>query len=322
MNSEQPRQGIYIVANDRVTEQAIALVNSIRYVDSTIPIVLIPFDDRYQTVFSALTDRHRITLFPDLGFLETLTHDVATIFSEDFLALPNKMRKLAVWFGPLDRFLYIDTDIIVFDQMKVALDSLEDYDFICCDYHHSGRGIQDIFSPLVLEQDIFTASDLQDIFNSGFWGSKKSALAYETLKTILQDCAMHRPYFDFSRKTTDQPILNYLVLKTMPKRLNLVRLPDWSAGSWAGSPHFQQRGQLLYDGDRPLKYLHWAGTPMRAGGPYRELWETYRYLQEERPDPTEQAPTQRFTGQITGQITGQKLIDRMKLVVKQLLRKM
>jgi hypothetical protein len=79
--------------------------------------------------------------------------------------------------------------------------------------------------------------------------------------------------------------MNFLVLKAIPNRLNIVKANPGEPGSWGGSSHFEQRDYVLFDGDRPLRYLHWAGTPMRAGGPYRSLWEHYRYLN----DPTGKA---------------------------------
>ena len=74
------------------------------------------------------------------------------------------MRKLVQWFGPLDEFLYIDTDIVVFEPIVNILDYLLTSDFICCDYHHSGRGLADIFSPLVREQRIFYGSSVKRCF--------------------------------------------------------------------------------------------------------------------------------------------------------------
>ena len=41
-------RGIYIVANDKVIESAIALLNSIRLDNCQVPVFLIPFDDNYQ----------------------------------------------------------------------------------------------------------------------------------------------------------------------------------------------------------------------------------------------------------------------------------
>lgn len=273
------QRGIYIVANDRVADNAIALLSSLRRHDPNVPIVLIPFDQRYQGVAERL-QRYQVSLFPDLAFLEAFTQKIGEIFPKDFLALPNKMRKLAGWFGPLDDFLYIDTDILFFGPVTETLAYLEQADFICCDYHFKGRGIQDIFSQRVIDDGIFTPEALQDVFNSGLWGSKKGAISLEQMYDLLQDCAQHREYFDFSSGTTDQPIINYLALKAIPRRLNIAKANPSEPGSWGGSPHFEQRDRRLYDGDRPLRYLHWAGTPMRPGGPYRTLWEYYRYLDD------------------------------------------
>lgn len=298
-------RGIYIVANDRVLENAIALLNSIRLYDPEIPIILVPFNDDYQKTASTLGRLHNVQVFPDLALLERLTVEIGEIFDRGFLALPNKMRKLATWFGPLERFLYIDVDIIVFDRIASVLDYLDDHDFLCCDYHYKGRGLQDIFSPLVREQGIFSDAELLDVFNSGFWASRKAAITEDQMKALLRECAAHREYFDFSRQTTDQPILNYMVLKAMPRRINLARHLANEPGSWGGSPHFQEREHILYDGEKPLRYLHWAGTPMKPGGPYRELWEHYRYLYEPKPpaeEPSVAAPSfwqmlkQRFVG--------------------------
>jgi len=282
-------RGIYIVANNRVADNAIALLNSIRAYDPDVNIFLIPFDENYQNIANTIAKLHNVKLFPNLALLENFTQKIADIFDRDFLALPNKMRKLVAWFGPLDKFLYIDTDIIVFEKISEVLERLEAADFLCCDYHHLGRGLKDIFSPLVTEQNIFTTEQLADVFNSGFWASKKGTISKNRMYELLADCARHREYFDFSRQTTDQPILNYIVLQSMPKRLNLVKLADNVPGSWAGSKHFEEKDRILYDRGQRLMYLHWAGTPMKPGGPYRELWEHYRYLHDPHP-PQQQSP--------------------------------
>ncbi len=277
---QKAKRGVYIVANDRVAENAIALMSSLRLTDPDILVYLIPFNDDYHHVAERLSTLYNVQLFPDLDFLHSLTQKIGEIFPRDFLALPNKMRKLAAWFGPLDEFLYIDTDILFFTPVSDTLSYLDKAEFIWCDYHFKG-GLEDVFSKVVPEQKIFSDDALKDVFNSGLWGSKKSALPLERLYELLRECAAHREYFDFSNGTTDQPIMNYLVLKAIPRRLNIVKANPGEPGSWGGTPHFEQREAVLFDGDRPLRYLHWAGTPMRAGGPYRSLWEHYRY----RNDP-------------------------------------
>jgi hypothetical protein len=278
-------RGIYLVANDKVMENAIALLNSIRHYDPEVRVCLVPFDENYQKVAATLA-KQGVEIFPDLEFINNFTNKITEIFDRDFLVLPNKMRKFVLWFGPFDQFLYLDTDIIVFEKIVNVLEYLADFEFICCDYHFKNRRIADIFSPLVLENKIFTEVELQDLFNSGFWASKKGVFSEEALYKLLKECAQHREYFDFSAKTTDQPILNYVILKSTKNRLNLVKCSEKEPGSWAGSKHFEQKDNILYDGDKPLRYLHWAGTPMVPGGAYREIWEYYRYLGETKPVTT------------------------------------
>jgi hypothetical protein len=91
--------GIYITANDRVIEQAIALLNSIRLQDSDIPVVLIPYDDNYQAIAKILQERYGVQLYPDLQFIDRLSNQLHQIFGENFFARPinlgNKLAGLA-----------------------------------------------------------------------------------------------------------------------------------------------------------------------------------------------------------------------------------
>lgn len=277
------KRGIYIVANDRVIENTITLLNSIRCYNQDVPVFMVPFNQDYHRAFEVLHREHQVQLFPDLDLVEQFTQKIAEIFDRDFLALPNKMRKFVLWFGPLDEFLYIDTDIVVFEDIAANLDFLSEVDFFCCDYHFSGEKLRNIFSPLVLEKQIFTEADLQDVFNSGFWASRKGLFTLDEMYSTLQECSQHREYFDFSEGVTDQPVLNYLVLKRIQKRGNLVKTPQGNMGNWAGSPHFVEQDHVLYDQEKRLKYLHWAGTPIRPGGAYWKIWEYYRYLNDPRP---------------------------------------
>lgn len=285
-------RGIYITANDKVMEQAIALLNSIRLYDSDTPIVMIPYDDKYSAIASLLTSSYGVQVYEDLEFIERLSKRLQQTFGERFFARPNQFRKQACWFGPFDEFLYIDTDIVVFEKIADNLNYLADYDFICCDYQHKG-GIKNVFSQKVIQDKIFTREELKDIFNGGFWASKKNLISEETLYETFTECASHPEYFDFSQKTSDQPIINYMLLKRIPRRFNIVRRPGGAPGNWAGSPHFQRGGNILIDPtiNQPLQYLHWAGIRIEPGCPYWDIWEHYRYLNESNPTPISSTQT-------------------------------
>ncbi|NQZ62201.1 MAG: methionine synthase, partial [Crocosphaera sp.] len=143
-------RGIYITANDKVIEQAIALLKSIRCYDQDTPVVLIPYDDNYQVIAKKLNEDFGVTVYPDLEFIERLSIKLQSIFGEDFFARPNQFRKQACWFGEFDEFLYIDTDIVVFKKIVDDLNYFTDYDFICYDYQHKA-GIRNVFSQKIID---------------------------------------------------------------------------------------------------------------------------------------------------------------------------
>ncbi|MBH8572990.1 methionine synthase [Nostocaceae cyanobacterium CENA369] len=277
-------RGIYIIANDKVTDHAIALLNSIRLHDKNTPIILIPYDDNYHAIADTLNKYYGVQTYEDLEFIDRLALKLHETFGGQFFARPNQFRKQACWFGPFDEFLYIDTDIVVFEKIIDNLNYLAESDFICCDYQHLG-GIKNVFSPQVLEDKVFEEAEIKDIFNGGFWGSKKNLISEKDLYETFAECAAHPQYFDFSEKTSDQPIINYMLLKRIPRRFNIVRREGKAPGNWAGSPHFKQQNYILFDTavNQPLQYLHWAGIRIQPGCPYWEIWEHYRNLNPALP---------------------------------------
>lgn len=297
-------RGIYITANDRVTEQAIALLNSIRLYDASTPVTLIPYDDQYYAVYETLQQRFGVQLYPDLAFVDRLSQQLRNRFGDQFFARPNQFRKQACWFGPYDQFLYIDTDIVVFECISEQLNYLDSYDFICCDYQHKG-GLTNVFTSAVLEENVFTATEVNDLFNCGFWGANRGAITEADLYATFDDCAAHPHYFDFSQKTSDQPIINYMILTRIPRRFNIVRRPGGCPGNWAGTKGFVREGDRLIDPNvnQPLMYLHWAGFRLDPSAPYWDVWEHYRYFNEEKPTPIPSPPTP-LSRQLKGRLKG------------------
>ncbi|NEP90616.1 MAG: methionine synthase [Okeania sp. SIO2C2] len=275
-------RGIYITANDKVIEQGIALLKSIRKYDSDTPIILIPYDDNYQTVAERFSRDYGVKIYQDLKLIKRLSNKLKQIFGNKFFARPNQFHKQACWFGEFDEFLYIDTDIVVFDKIIDNLNYLNECDFLCFDYQHLG-GIKNVFTPEIYQ--VFSQDEVKDIFNGGWWASKKGLISEQYLYDIFAECATHPEYFDFSQKTSDQPIINYMILKSIKRRFNIVRRPGKAPGSWAGTSHFHREGDKLMDGtvNKPLEYLHWAGFRIEPGCPYWDIWEHYRYLGEAKP---------------------------------------
>lgn len=298
-------RGIYIIANDRVLSHAIALVKSIRVYDLETPIMMIPYDEHYKQAAQVLSESYGVQVYQDLDFIDQLSNRLKQYFGDEFFARPNQFRKQACWFGPFDEFLYIDTDIVVFEKIIDNLDYLKEYDFICCDYQHQG-GIKNVFSPDVLEAGVFSEEQLTEIFNCGFWGAKKGLVSEQDLYSTFAECAAHPEYFDFSEKTSDQPIINYMILKRVQRRFNIVRQAGGGPGNWAGSERFIRQGHTLWDPDvdKPLQYLHWAGFRIQPGCPYWDIWSHYRFLDEPLPEWAIYKPTRKKTWQ--------KMVEKVK----------
>lgn len=247
--------------------------------------MLIPYDDNYHNVAEILKQRHGVEVYGDLEFIDRLSKRLHEVFGGNFFARPNQFRKQACWFGEFDEFLYIDTDIVVFEKIIDNLNYFSEYDFLCCDYQHLG-GIKNVFTSKVLEENIFTQTDLKDIFNGGFWASKKGLISEQEIYDTFAECAAHPEYFDFSQKTSDQPIINYMILKRIQHRFNIVRRLGGAPGNWGGTSHFVPTGnhQLIDPNvEQSLQYLHWAGIRIQPGCPYWDIWEHHRYLHEAKP---------------------------------------
>lgn len=271
-------RGIYIMANDTVIEQTKALLNSIRHFDKETPIILIPYDEKYQSVATTLKESYGVTLYEDVPFIEKLSTGIVKEFPDNFIPRPNQFRKQACWFGPFEEFLYIDTDIVVFEKIIDVLSYIKEKDFLCCDYQHKG-GVRNVFTESAIKKNFIKQDDIKDIFNAGFWGGRRNAITEREILETASECAANLSCLDFSQKTSDMPIFNYMVIKKIAQKVNLTHLGS-EPGSWAGMPHFIKNDSLLVDPNCniPLRYIHWAGIKIQPGCPYWDAWKYYRDL--------------------------------------------
>lgn len=271
-------RGIYFLANDRSLDHALALVNSIRRWDTETPLVMIPHRAPFEYAARVLTQRRGITLYADTVRVERLMRNVRRIFGANFFPRPDNLKKQLCWFGPFDEFLYLDADIIVFERIIQLVDALRDHDFLCYSDQHEG-GIAHVFKPSILQANIFSADPVPDIFNAGFWGGRRGVWSEEQFYAHLEECARNKIHLDRSRGGSDQPVFNYLVLKHLPRRINLYRTHG-APRMWAGTNGFERRGEVLIDPrvNAPLKFLHWAGIQIAPGAPYWDVWAHYRFL--------------------------------------------
>ena len=130
--------GIYILANDVVFDQFVALLNSLEVNGAkNIPVCIIPYDNRMKKVRVEIATRPHVTLFENTDSI---------IFWEDFAtqvwkthAKAQKVwqakgwkpvhclemhRKLCCFDGPFDKFIYFDADTLLMGSLDTFIKNL------------------------------------------------------------------------------------------------------------------------------------------------------------------------------------------------------
>ncbi len=269
MTSDVSR-GVYFLANDFVLEFAIAFLNSFRTYNPAVPLCLVPYDDDTQKL-RRLADRYEFRVWEDRATLKRCDQ-ISRCFHPQVL---GQYRKLALWDGPFDEFLYIDTDTVVLSSVDFVFDFLPAFSFVA--------GVSDLprLRRWVWKESIYRAAALTDgqiafAANTGFLASHRGSLSLDGIEAELPRAlalAQHMELF-----CAEQPLLNYLIVTSSEPHTSLSALRasgrrDLPILRWAGSDRPIGRQVLL---------VHWAGEWRKLSQgymPHQELWTYYRNLE-------------------------------------------
>ncbi|QLE56561.1 Npun_R2821/Npun_R2822 family protein [Nostoc sp. TCL26-01] len=302
--------GIYILANDVVYHQLVALLNSIEVnAGKNFPICIIPYDDRLELVKEEIQHRDNVELFTDTKAI-TIWEDFSTKvwqthpyawqhWQEDGIPKVYRLgmhRRFCGFDGIFDKFIYLDADILILNSLDYIFQQLNSHDFVVYDfqykdlshvYNANSTNLLNIFPQQRLESEIFCA---------GLYGSKRGVFDEER-RNYLLSCLEQGEAEILYMNAPDQTILNYMVMRSGISSYNFARhLPKTEVtGCCVTSPHFQTRNNLLYDRGNQITYLHYIGLKSRLFNsvcdgenidfPYRELFLHYRYLHEPEKRP-------------------------------------
>ncbi|MGB7248756.1 MAG: Npun_R2821/Npun_R2822 family protein [Phormidesmis sp.] len=297
--------GVYILANDVVFDQLIALINSLeRNVGKDLPICVVPYDDNTERSRSATQRYPQVQWFDNEAILAKWENFATEIWKAHPTAFDawaargvsgvNRMgmhRRFCCFDGPFEKFIYLDADILAMNSFDLFFDSLDESDFVTYDFQYKDLShVFDVNAPKLT--DVFERDRLEsEIFCAGLFASKKGVFTDEMLADLLNHLQAGDAeilYFN----GPDQAILNYMVLKSQIKAMNLSRtLPaEKRTGCCVTSPHFEERDHVMFDHQVQLIYLHYIGVGSQffrrvcAGEnitfPYRDLFLYYRYLHD------------------------------------------
>ncbi len=266
--------GVYCLANDTVLDWFIALCESLRSVEPAIPLVVIPFDEAVEKL-SKLRGRYGFSFIDDRS-LDDLDRIGATLYPENHAAA-HLHRKFAVFWGPFDHFLFLDSDIVVVSELHSVLSG---YLSSPCRFLYFDRDLDQVYRPGAF-RDRMARAYASKGFNTGAFVSSKGMLTIDDVRAAAVAAVSLVKNF---APTGEQPFFNYCV---DTKRLSVLRaadvLPGRPMAAWGGltPPKRVEREKRLMDrrsGDvsKRVLLIHWAGVPCDLAMPNRGIFMSYR----------------------------------------------
>lgn len=304
--------GIYILANDVVYDQLVALLNSIeKNVGSNFPVCIIPYDLKLEKVRTQLETRKQVSILdkPDIlsrweKFADQIWHTHPSAFQDWQKRGVNGVNRLGMHRrfcgfdddAPFARFIYLDGDTLVLNSLDFIFQQLDESDCVVYDFQYKDPSHVYNVNSSRLCQVFPEARVKSEIFCAGMYASKRGLFPQakrDWLISQLQsgDGEILYPY------APDQSILNYMLMKSGIAVYNFsLNLPaEEKTGCCVTSVHFEMQDNLLYDKGVRLTYLHYIGISAEAftrlcGGenmdiPYRDIFLYYRYLHEPEKCP-------------------------------------
>ncbi|MGD1865959.1 MAG: Npun_R2821/Npun_R2822 family protein [Phormidesmis sp.] len=298
-------KGVYILANDIVLDQLIALINSLEQnVSPELPICVVPYDDNTQQSRQATQAYPQVQWFDDTAILDKWEALATKIWEAHPTAFTewrkrgvmgvNRMgmhRRFCCFDGPFEKFIYLDADILAMNSFDLIFDSLDEHAFVTYDFQYKDLShVFNVDAPNLT--DVFERSRLDtEIFCAGLFASKKGTFTDTMLNELLASLQAGDAEILYYHGP-DQAILNYMVMKSGISAMNLSRTlsPEKRTGCCVTSPHFTEKDNLLFDKGEQLLYIHYIGISSRFFRqvcarknilfPYRDLFLHYRYLRE------------------------------------------
>jgi hypothetical protein len=276
-------RGVYFLANDTILDQALGFLNSFRTYNPDLPLCLVPFADNADQV-RALATRYRFTVWQDGDVLRRCDR-----ISREFHngRTMGQYRKLAMWTGDFDEFVYIDCDTVVLEPVDFVFEYLRRYDFLTSHSNYE-EGRRWVWRESVYETGGLTRDQIEFAANTGFVASHSGLIDPEKIALNLAAPLALAPHMELL--CAEQPLLNYLIVTSgLPySSLSVVAAQTGDADipqeKWAGRYIGRvENGRIASPDCRRVLLVHWAGEWQRIGSeggqlPYHDLWHHYRAM--------------------------------------------
>lgn len=301
---EEKMDGICTLANDRVYDQLVALLNSIEAIQGAeMPVCVYPYDDNIAQIAAEIGRRPNVELYDRAISIQQWDEFVCNIWDvhptaqehwqkigSDKYHRVGTHRRYCAFDGPFDRYVYMDADTLLMSPLQSIFAELNHHDFVVYDFQY--KDLSHVYNGSSAKlTELFTPEQLEEIFCSGFYASKRGIFDSQQREWLLEQLRQGEAEVLYDM-APDQTILNYMVMRSGISSYNFAHHLKESeiTGCCVTSTHFEAKDNILYDKGNRLTYIHYIGLSSQlfrrvcAGEnidfPYREIFLHYRYLHE------------------------------------------
>lgn len=302
--------GICTLANDRIYDQLVALLNSIEAImGKETPVCVYPYDDQTEKISAEIAKRPQVQLYQDRDSMKAWDDFAASAWETHPTAKERWLkagstgyhrfgthRRYCAFDGPFDRFIYMDGDTLLMNTLESIFEKIDRYDCVVYDFQHKDvTHVYEASSPKLTK--IFPEERIKtEIFCSGFYGSKKGLFDLDKRRWLIEQLENGEAEILYAM-APDQTLINYMMMKSgySIHNLALSLASEEKTGCCVTSPHFTEKDHILYDKGKRLTYLHYIGISSRLftrlcqgeniDFPYRDTFLYYRYLHEPEKRP-------------------------------------
>ncbi len=271
MRAAAGSEGIVCLANDGIIDGLIALGESLRANSPNTSLTVIPFDANLRQT-RELTARLGFDIYddPSLAAMDSLGERYWP--GEEWR--PHTMRKFCAFWGPYERFMFLDADIVVLESLDRYFEALRAQQ---AEFMYFTTDMTKVYEGTLREEMIARRAAVG--FNTGLFMGLRGRLTAAMVEDLFATCQSDRGGFV---DLLEQTFLNYAVDVTGLSKVDAHEvLPD-AIDAWAGS-RLRRKGDgfILEDARTPesgrkVTLIHWAGYDIAPSMPYRSTFLTYR----------------------------------------------
>lgn len=305
-------QGIYILANDIVYDQLVALLNSIEVnVNPNIPVGIIPYDNLLDKVKLEVDSRTNVILFDNQNSIQRWENFAQQIWtahpkknqknSAKLVQTRKRMqRRYAAFDGPFEQFVVYDADCLAMKPLDNVFERLKTYDFVFDDWEHrKPDSVAALNLSLIEKSGEFKAADVRPKLHcASFFGSRRGLFDPQTLSDLKEQLIEHREV-EWINKVSEAFLFNYMTLRGEYSLFNFTLSTDATdrTGNCADADLFVNINNVLYNqqGLKPIHRIHYMNysatdfTRLCQGEEvdinYKDIFLHYRFLKKPEKKP-------------------------------------